>query len=102
MKQTQAFQFINFNRSRVITALLISLSTALIFGLINPLDLFWCNRAELFVSLTEVLQCLLFPMCMVFFAVLLLLLIAPVSEFLLQAEMTMLNSLEQVLKLTGP
>lgn len=76
MKQTQAFQFINFNRSRVITALLISLSTALIFGLINPLDLFWCNRAELFVSLTEVLQCLLFPMCMVFFAVLLLLLIA--------------------------
>jgi flagellar biosynthetic protein FliR len=33
--------------------------------------------------------------------ILLLLLIAPVSEFLLQAEMTMLNSLEQVLKLTG-
>ena len=33
--------------------------------------------------------------------ILLLLLIAPVSEFLLQAEMTMLNSLEQVLELTG-
>ena len=33
--------------------------------------------------------------------ILLLLLLAPVSEFLLQAEMTMLNSLEQVLKLTG-
>lgn len=33
--------------------------------------------------------------------ILLLLLLAPVSEFLLQTEMTMLNSLEQVLKLTG-
>ena len=33
--------------------------------------------------------------------ILLLLLIAPISEFLLRAEMTMLNSLEQMLKLAG-
>lgn len=76
MKNERSRLLRHFDRTNTVTALVISFIFALIFGLLNPLDIFFANRADFFVSLSEALRSLLLPSFLTFLAVLLILFLA--------------------------
>ena len=73
MKRVVSFLFRNFDKSSIISSLIISFSIAFIMGLLNPLEIMVVNSQDFYVSISDAFRCLCPSALLGFFVVLLLL-----------------------------